>query len=340
MSTVQDSKEIHSILEEIKKARSILLHCHPSPDPDSVGSVLAMKFAIEQICGGEKKVTVIAGDSEIPQAFMHFPGASEIIPKNFFEIDISQFDLFIVLDSSINGISRLRPEAMTFPPSLKVINIDHHRTNTGCGSINIIDVAYPANCLILADIFKQWNIKLDSNIASNLFIGSYTDTGGFKFEGVRPETFRIAGELAEHIDDIPGLIAKMENSTTLGFLKFQAAALESITVYFGGVLALAVVPYSVIQSKGLTSEDVQVSRISSFLITVPDWNIVGCAVEGKEGEMKFSFRSSDTKIYDVSKLAAELGGGGHKAAAGLVLRLPFEEAIKKVVETAKIIYNL
>src|SRR3989344_9571766 len=84
------------IFNEIKKANSILLHCHPSPDPDSVGSVLAMKFALESL---GKKVTVIQGDSEIPQAFMHFPGAGDIVQKSFDEMDLKEFDLFIILDS-------------------------------------------------------------------------------------------------------------------------------------------------------------------------------------------------------------------------------------------------
>ncbi|MDP2691784.1 MAG: hypothetical protein Q8O95_05280, partial [bacterium] len=60
------SKEVSQkapvILDEIKRASSILLHCHPSPDPDSVGSALAMKFALEQL---GKKATVIRGDSEL-----------------------------------------------------------------------------------------------------------------------------------------------------------------------------------------------------------------------------------------------------------------------------------
>lgn len=323
------------ILDEIKKARSVLLHCHSSPDPDSVGSALAMKFALEQL---GKKATVIKGDSEFPKAFMHFPGATDIIHKNFFEIDIKEFDLFIVLDSSSGGVSRL--QEVVFPDSLKVINIDHHRTNTGCGSINLIELSYPANCLILFELFKLWNIKIDSNIASNLFIGAYTDTGGFKYEGVTADTYKSAAELVEKIPDLPRLIAKMENSTTLGFLSFQSVALGSISVFHDGLLAISSVPYSAIIEKGLVEEDIQPSRISSFLRTVPNWNIVACAIEIPEGEVKISFRSSDSKKYDVSMLAAELGGGGHKAAAGVRMLMSMDEAIKKVVETAKVLYNL
>src|SRR5579872_6587049 len=90
------------ILAEIKKATSILLHCHPSPDPDSVGSALAMKFALESL---GKKATIIQGDNDIPRAYMHFPGAQDIVKKNFFELDLTQFDLFIVQDTG--GLERI-----------------------------------------------------------------------------------------------------------------------------------------------------------------------------------------------------------------------------------------
>src|ERR1035437_6801700 len=100
-------KEAPKILAAIKSANNILLHCHPSPDPDSVGSALAMKFALEQL---GKKATVIKGDSVIPQAFMHFPGANDIVQKNFGEVDLKEFDLFISLDAGgLNMISSLRP---------------------------------------------------------------------------------------------------------------------------------------------------------------------------------------------------------------------------------------
>jgi phosphoesterase RecJ-like protein len=68
------------ILELIKASNSILLHCHIFPDCDSIGSALAMKFALEQL---GKKVTVIRGDSAIPEVFAKLPGAGEIVPKNF-----------------------------------------------------------------------------------------------------------------------------------------------------------------------------------------------------------------------------------------------------------------
>jgi nanoRNase/pAp phosphatase (c-di-AMP/oligoRNAs hydrolase) len=39
--------ESQTILEEIKKAKKILLNCHRGPDPDGIGSTMAMKTVLE-----------------------------------------------------------------------------------------------------------------------------------------------------------------------------------------------------------------------------------------------------------------------------------------------------
>jgi phosphoesterase RecJ-like protein len=323
------------ILEEIKKAHSILLHCHPSPDPDSVGSALATKFALEQM---GKKVTVIKGDSDFPQGFKHFPGAEDIVQKNFHEIDIKQFDLFIILDSPRIGMVSRRGE-VDFPPSLKTIAIDHHYSNSQYANINLVDDSYPANCLLLFDIFDSWGVKLTPEIASNLFIGTYTDTGAFKYPTVNTHTYQIVAKLVEYIPNVSDLITKMEYSNTPKFVEYKALALSSVEV-FHDIFALSMVPLSALEKKEIPVADVRTNEVASFLLTVLDWHFVAAGVELEPNLVKFSFRSKNIEKYDVAKLTASLGGGGHHAAAGLILRMPFEESKKLVVSKAKEMYNL
>ncbi len=342
------------ILAEIKKAKSILLHCHPSPDPDSVGSALAMKFALE---GMGKKATVIKGDSDIPQAFMHFPGAKDIVQKNFFEIDLKEFDLFIVLDGASLGMISHKGE-VAFPSTLTVVVIDHHFTNAGFGKISLLEPSYPANCQIVFDLLKEWGVTMTPEIASNVFMGMYTDTGAFKFTGVNAHTFDVARQLVPYIPDLPRLISDMENFNTPGFMVFEGIALSNIKTFLGGKMVMAAVPNEAILSKKcvvgdvtiaetadelcirLSAEDIRPSEVSSFLRTVPDWQIAVCAVETSPGSTRFSFRSGSKNIYDVSKLAASLGGGGHKFAAGLTLDMPIDQAVSAVVAKARELYNL
>lgn len=321
------------ILEEIKRAKSILLHCHPSPDPDSVGGVLATMHALE-VMG--KKVTAIRGDSETPLSFGGLPGFGKLTPKNFFEIDLAEFDLFLILDSGgLNQISRVAP--IIFPANIKTIVIDHHATNEKFAQINLVDPTYPATCQILYDLFVSWGVTITPEIAKCLMLGIYADTGGFRFPATTGATFAAAAHLAEIAPDYTSLISFMNNSNTPGVIAFEALALSSVTLYCKGKVAISAVSYAVLQDKKITKAEI-FPDISNILASVIGWEIGVKIVEDQPGGVKVSLRTRDEKLHDVSKIATALGGGGHKAAAGAYLKTSLEEAVKKVVETIGLIY--
>jgi phosphoesterase RecJ-like protein len=323
------------IWREIEKANHILLHCHPSPDPDSVGSVLAMKGALEN---KGKKVTVIQGDSEISPGLMHFPGAREIIKKNFGEIDLKEFNLFIILDSgSPEMISR--KQTPSFPLPIKSIVIDHHASNKKYADINLVATA-PSTTFVLFNLFKEWDIAITHDIALNLFIGMFTDTGGFKYPPVDSQTFEVAAELAAVAPDFIEIIFQMENCQDKASIYGQAIALNSIRTFCNDMIAISAVSHQALAEKNISTNAVSEGYVANILKSVVGWNIAVSMVEIEPGRVKASFRTRDVHKYDVSKLAVALGGGGHKAAAGAVFTVPLEEAVAKVVETAKTLYNL
>lgn len=330
-----------TILAEIKKAKSVLLCCHPSPDPDSVGSVLAMKWAIESLggAGSGPKVTAISGDSEIPDEFMHFPGAHDIVPKNFGEVDLAEFDLFISLDAStLDMVSR--KSAVTFPAGLKTIVIDHHRTNTKYAQVNLVDASYPATCQILYDLFEAWNIEITPDIAADLFIGIYTDTGGFRHRGTNAATFRAAAKLVEKIPDFSKLITDMDNSRKPETLAFMALALNSITTFMGGTMAIASVSHAELMEKNIHDGAGRGSEVSAYMNSVKAWNASLSLVEVEPGRVKCSFRAKDQDRFDVSKLAVAFGGGGHILAAGANLAATIPEAKKLIIAKAEELYTI
>ncbi len=329
-------KEIHKqISEEIAKSNRILLTCHPSPDPDSVGSNLAMKIALEQL---GKKVTLIQGDSEIPKAFQ-FPGVETITRKSYGEIDINDFDLFIILD--INTLDRITSkEKIVFPDSLSTILIDHHMGNEGFGKINWTDTSYAATAQMLLDLFKEMEVKIDHDIALSLFIGIYTDTGGFRYGNSNDKALRAAAELSIIAPDYGKTIFTMENSSRKESLVFEGLALYSLQTFFDDKLAMTSVTYEQIQKNNLIEEDIFTGYISNKLKSVIGFEIGTVLVEMEPNVIKVGFRTRDQNKYDLSKIALALGGGGHKGAAGATLNMTMDEAKEKVVKTVKEIYNL
>lgn len=312
-------------MDIITNSKRVLLHLHPKPDPDSVGSALATYHALRSL---GKDVTVIKGDSELSPLFSFLPGYNEIVKKNFFEADLSQFDLFIIQDSGSPEMVSRKGEVI-FPPHLRTIVIDHHITNTKFAEINFVDASYSSTCEYLYDLFLGWGIAIDANIAQCLYVGMYTDTGGFKYPSTTLRTMRIAARLAELYPQFPQLITDLENNNPPEKLYFDALALSNIEVVDGRI-AVSSVSYAQLQEKGITRDHIENNIIASTLLAVAPWKIGISLIEKAPNEVSFSIRSKDGT--DVSLIAVALGGGGHKpAAAALMKNCSIDEAKKKVL---------
>ena len=332
----QALKDFAPILKaEIDKARSILLHCHPSPDPDSVGSTLGMKLALESI---GKKVTLIKGDSDIPKAFV-FPGVETITQKSFDEINQSDFDLFLILDSgSPDMVGRKMP--VVFADTLMTVVIDHHASNKGYGKLNLVDPTYPATGQMVFDLLKEMSIALNRDIALNLFMGIYTDTGGFRYRSTTADTFRVASELTKLAPDFDKTIFTMENSNKKENLVFEGAALSSLETFCGDKVGMISIDNDTISSINISEDSIYSGYFSNKIISVVGLEIGVTLMEKVPGTVKLSFRTRNSEKYDVSKLALALGGGGHRGAAGATLTMTMKEAKEKVVKAAQELYNL
>jgi phosphoesterase RecJ-like protein len=321
------------IIRQIKSSRHILLHLHPAPDGDSIGSVLAFYWFLKSL---RKKVTIIKGDSSLPQDFRCLPGFDQIAPLNFFDLDLSRFDLFVSLDSSSLGqISKLAP--VIFPPSLNTINIDHHPTNTKFAQFNFVSPDSPATSQILYQLFKQWNVKINKNIAINLFIGLYTDTG-FKYSHTSSTTFDIAAKLVKICHNFTDYIFQIENNNRPEQLKYKGLALLSVTTHFTNHVAISAVSSETLAQHHISQHDTEKSEISNLLKSVTGWEIGASLVEVQPSLCYLSLRTRDTQRFDVAKIAVTLGnGGGHSAAAGATINLPLPEAKNYLL---KIIHQL
>ena len=327
------------ILTHLQSAETVLMHCHPSPDPDSLGSVLATKFALEAM---GKKVTVIAGDSKIPEAFNHMPGVLDVLPQNYFETDLTQFDTYISLDSSsFDMISR--KDKVVFPPQsnpeLKVIVIDHHATNVGYGNINLVATQYISTTEILFDLFQEWNVTLTKDIAANLYAGLFTDSGGFRYNKTTDHSFYMAGTLYDINPQILDIVVVFDNSSAPAAIDFLGLALTQKKVFEGapgkGSFVISYVTQEDIKRLGLTSDDWSGNVVSSILKSVVGWNVTAFLIEEAQDVSKCSFRTRDQVEFDVSKVAVALGGGGHKAAAGATVKKPILEAVDEVARVIK-----
>ena len=329
------NKQLYSqIMKQVRGANRILLHLHPRPDGDSVGSALAFYHVLKQL---KKKVEIIAGDSPPPQFLSHLPGFKYIKPQTFFQTDLDRFDLFVILDSAdINFISSLN--TIIFPPHLKTIAIDHHDTNPGFAQINLIDTTVPATAQIIYYLFSSEKIKINKSAAICLLAGIYTDSQ-FKYPKTSWKTFTATSKLSKIYPKFSSLFSKIDNNNTPQAIKLTGLLLSSVETFLEKHLAIAAISHQQLKKNHLAPSDGKGISVVNLLKSVVGWDITVTLVEVKPGLVKASFRTRQPQKYNLAKIASAIGngGGGHPAAAGSTLNATLEPAKKEIV---RIIHHL
>ena len=117
--------------QAVNQAESILIVTHVAPDGDAFGSMLALAEALRN--DGKRVDCAVDGGSI---EFASFLAGNDQIKGKLTE---GQWDLMISVDASDEERSG---EVGVYgrANSRQVINLDHHKTNTGFGNIHVVDV--------------------------------------------------------------------------------------------------------------------------------------------------------------------------------------------------------
>ena len=320
-------KESQQIFEEIKKAKKILVSCHKGPDPDSIGSTLALYYFLTSI---DKEVEMVCLD-EVSDYCNFLLSVEDIKKINYKEFDFSKFDLFIIPDSGSWGMVVGRDSIDL--PKLTTIVIDHHKTNKGFGKINLVDEKTTSTAEILYLMFKDLDIKITPDMATALLTGIIGDTGVFQFKGVGAKTLEIAKDLIELGADKDEIVFNIYSSYDFNLLKLLGEILLRMEKDKEDKFVWSAVPFDVYNkySRPESTKEVAATMFSR-IVKETDFGMI--MIEIKEKSLAISLRSRTD--FDVSKIAVALGGGGHKNAAGATIEgKEYNKAVEKALQTAR-----
>lgn len=319
-------QESQQILDEVKKANKILLNCHRGPDSDSVGSSLAMQSVLKKI----GKESLIICPSEVPEDLLFLEGAEKIKTVEFNSFNFQDYDLFLTMDSSTYGMVSGDMELKL--PDIKTVVIDHHYTNAGFGSINLIDSKMTSTAELLFNVFKDWDIEFDSDISTKLLTGILGDTGCFQYAGVGKATLDVAGELLGFGANKDQIVLNIYRSIDFSSIKFWGKVIENMEHDKENRFVWSAIPNSTYQEYGADSSAKEdVANLFAPVIKDTDFGVI--MVESDKDVLSVSFRSRSN--FDVSKIAEEVGGGGHIRAGGARVEGKFEEAVEKVLNACR-----
>jgi phosphoesterase RecJ-like protein len=308
---------LHSqVWELIKNSHYITLISHINPDGDTLGGALSFYPWLKKM---GKNVSVVNSTKELSNKYDFLPNFKKI--KNSMP---PKCDLLISFDCG--SFDRLGIEKDNF----KIINIDHHKTNTLYGDINIVDSSRASATLLALEILES-NHPLTKDEAVCIYTGLVEDTGFFSFTNTDHKAFEAASKLIS-VGIKPAQISqnlKMRNS--LAKTRLTALFINSIELLHDAEVAVGTITQEdFIKTGAIKSDSDHLVDVLRNLATV---ELAIMILENKNSEYKISLRSKNR--IDVSTIAQSFGGGGHNRAAGFeLLKTDLATIIEQIIQKA------
>ena len=304
------SAGIEAIRDEILKRQRFLITSHARPDGDSIGSQLAMAFALEAL---GKQVRIVNADAA-PEHYQDFPGMERMEITS--QVERAEADAVIVMECSDlgrTGVAGLENEFL--------INIDHHAGNRMYGAVNWHDESAAACGEMVFDVIRALPVPLSVEIATHVYLAILTDTGSFHHSNITPRTFDICRQCVEAGVNPPAVARSIFDSNNLARLKLYGAVLHRMQLDPSGRIATVSVDQQLARECGGTYEDTE--GLVNLPLTVKDIVAVAFFKENGPGDWRISMRSKGA--INVNAIAREFGGGGHTNASGCSMRGNFAD---------------
>lgn len=306
----------------INNSKNILLVSHINPDGDTLGCICAMYHIIKD---NYKKNAQMLLVSKLPSTYEFLPQIQNA--KFIDEVDTSRiYDLVINLD--VASIDRCADAKTLFNRAKNTVNIDHHETNNSYAQINIIESNASATGEVLFNLCEKLNWKISKNTAVCLYTAILTDTGGFKFSNTSPLTMEIAGKLISYGINPSEIYQKCYESYSKDMVLFQSYCINKAKFLYDDKISYTIVYKKDLEKFNYNGEDFT-DGLTEKLRAIKTTEIAFVIKELNVTTSKVSMRS---KHIDISKICSNFGGGGHKLAAGAVIKAKVEDAVNLILK--------
>jgi phosphoesterase RecJ-like protein len=310
-AATQANDALRQICDEVSRRQFFLLTSHARPDGDSIGSQLAMAFALDAL---GKNVRIINADPA-PDHYRDFPGYDRIEIASAVPADAVS-DAVIVMECS-----DLKRTGVTGFEGRYIINIDHHGGNRMYGALNWFDESAAACGEMVFELIRCLGVLLTPDIATHIYLAVLTDTGSFHHSNITPRTFDICRQAVEAGVNPAAMARRVFDSNSLGKLKLIGALLDTMQLVDEGRLAVLYMDDALLAACGCTHNDTE--GVINLPLTAREVHAVVFFKVSDDGDVRVSMRSKYD--VDVRLVANQFGGGGHKNAAGFTVTGSLDE---------------
>jgi bifunctional oligoribonuclease and PAP phosphatase NrnA len=312
--------ELQAVAQTIRDHDRFLVVAHENPDGDALGSMLGLTLGLREL--DKDALMYLAGSAPLPveYKFLTLEELRRDVPPDVGER--------VLLAVDCANERRISEERSAVEGAAMVVDIDHHHDNSRFGEVNLIVDDASSTAEIVRDLLRELDVALTPEIALPLYVGLVTDTGRFQYTNTTPKALELAAELVEAGADVHGVFRHVYETVQFAKLKLLARALERAQLFEGGRL---VVSYLLKDDFGAVGAEEPYSEgIIDHLRSVEGAEMVALIREPPRNEgpaRRVSLRSSHDEV-DVSAIARQAGGGGHRQAAGF----SSEKSIAEIID--------
>lgn len=304
-----DRALVDQALSLFKSAKRIKCMCHRNPDGDAIGSITGVAQLLEAAYP-DTSVELYCVDSS-PPTFSFLPFVARIRQ----DLVPVEGDVFVFLDSAEPKLTEYHEtQPQIFGGTWPSVCFDHHPTNSKYATVNIVLPETSSTCEILVDFADMAGWTITPDVATSLLNGVYTDTGGLVHSNTTARVYRTVSRLLRAGARQQAIVQKVFRTAKLSTLRLWGRVLEkiSLTDEGGAISALTEGDF-----KATGADYSELTGAIDYVNAVPGMKFSLILAE-RAGKVKGSLRTLRDDV-DVSKMAANFQGGGHKKAAGFAL---------------------
>ncbi len=310
----------------IEQPNRFVLTSHVRPDADALGSELGMAILLRSM---GKRVQII-NPGATPAHLQFLDPESEIKSVHdapALKKEILECDVHIVLDTSAWGQLGEVGKVMQTSSTQKVV-IDHHVSSDDLGATQFKDTSSPATGCLVFQFMEAINHTPNSRAANCLYAAIATDTGWFRFPSTTSKTMRTIASLMDAGADPAQLYNLLYEQAAVPRLHLSGMVLQRVTTACDGKLAYTYVTQSDFARSKAHPADTE--NLVNECMKIAGTRAAFILVQQANRKFKVSLRSRAD--FDVTPIAEQLGGGGHRQASGAMLSGPKEAALKTLLE--------
>ncbi|NTU42670.1 MAG: bifunctional oligoribonuclease/PAP phosphatase NrnA [Nitrospirales bacterium] len=308
------------IIQFLKTRNDFVIATHVNPDGDGLGSAVTLSMALRQL----GKTTHLLCKDPVPKQCLYLPGQGEFL--SFDTLPDGPDQTLVLVDC--NDISRIHQDK-TVQSGLKYSAsavIDHHETEKIFGDVRWIEPQSPATGLMMRHLVEALGVEMTEPMAANLYAAIAVDTGNFRHENTNSEVLRVASELVDRGANPTVAYRELFESWSDGRFCLFLRVINTVDIRDN--IAFVTVTQEMFRDTGTGADDTENFVDFPRIMKKIDASVL--LREVREGVFKVSLRSKGE--VNVAKVAAALGGGGHRNAAGCNIEGDPEAAKTRILE--------